>query len=181
MKYRTMIDSPFGPLKVFSDGLSITGLYLPGPEPEIHSLFSHQASHEIDVFTTAQVQLDEYFAGVRQVFDLALNPQGTDFQQMVWHALCTIPYGTTISYKGLASMVGRPSSIRAVGQANGRNPISILIPCHRVIGVDGSLTGYGGGIERKAALLNFEKEVITNGPRKLADKPAYDLLPQPRS
>ncbi|PIE43968.1 MAG: XRE family transcriptional regulator [Gammaproteobacteria bacterium] len=102
-------------------------------------------------------ELDEYFAGKRQQFDVALDPIGTDFRQLVWRSLLTIPYGTTISYLDQAKRLGREKSLRAVASANGYNKISIIIPCHRVIGSDGSLTGYGGGLERKKWLLDLEK------------------------
>ena len=110
-------------------------------------------------------QLDRYFEGTLTEFDLPLGPRGTPFQQQVWAALCDIPYGETISYGELARRVGRPGSARAVGAANGSNPISIIIPCHRVIGSDGRLTGYGGGIDRKAWLLDHE---AGRGPGQLA-------------
>lgn len=103
-----------------------------------------------------QEQLDEYFAGHRHSFDLPLAPEGTAFQQAVWAALVAIPYGQTRSYAQIAQAVGRPKAVRAVGGANHRNPIAIIQPCHRVIGADGSLTGYGGGIERKQQLLQLE-------------------------
>ena len=102
-------------------------------------------------------QLDEYFAGTRTVFDFPCAPQGTPFQQKVWAALCEIPYGETRSYKQIAEAVGKPKACRAVGMANNRNPIIIVIPCHRVIGANGALTGYGGGLEMKRALLELEK------------------------
>ena len=101
-------------------------------------------------------QIDEYFARKRRDFDLALAPSGTEFQRAVWAALCDIPYGETISYLELARRIGQPTATRAVGRTNGLNPISIVVPCHRVIGADGSLTGYGGGLERKARLLELE-------------------------
>jgi methylated-DNA-[protein]-cysteine S-methyltransferase len=101
-------------------------------------------------------QLDEYFAGRRQCFELTLAPQGTAFQQAVWHALQVIPFGQTSSYSALANQIDRPKAMRAVGAANGANPIAIIIPCHRVIGRDGSLTGYAGGLPRKALLLTLE-------------------------
>jgi methylated-DNA-[protein]-cysteine S-methyltransferase len=101
-------------------------------------------------------QLDEYFAGRRQRFELPLAPQGTVFQQAVWQALQSIPYGQTSSYSALAAKIARPKAVRAVGAANGANPIAIIIPCHRVIGRDGSLTGYAGGLPRKALLLRLE-------------------------
>lgn len=101
-------------------------------------------------------QLDAYFAGKRQAFDLRLAPRGTAFQQAVWQALLNIPFGQTSSYSALAAQIGRPSAMRAVGAANGANPIAVIIPCHRVIGRDGSLTGYAGGLTRKALLLQLE-------------------------
>jgi methylated-DNA-[protein]-cysteine S-methyltransferase len=107
-------------------------------------------------FAAAREQLAEYFAGERRDFDLPLAPEGTPFQQRVWSALRDIPYGETRSYGELAEQIGRPGAARAVGLANGRNPISIVVPCHRVIGSDGSLTGYGGGVERKRQLLELE-------------------------
>ena len=109
-------------------------------------------------FADAAKQLDEYFAGERQSFDLQLRPEGTPFQLAVLDALLEIPYGETVSYRDIAERIGRPTAVRAVGAANGRNPLPIVIPCHRVVGSDGSLTGFGGGIETKAALLRLEKE-----------------------
>ena len=107
-------------------------------------------------FRDAVSQLDAYFAGERREFDLALAPEGTSFQRLVWSALTRIPYGETVSYAELARRLGRPFATRAVGAANGRNPIPIIIPCHRVIGSDGSLTGYGGGLTIKRRLLDLE-------------------------
>jgi methylated-DNA-[protein]-cysteine S-methyltransferase len=102
-------------------------------------------------------QLEAYFRGSLQVFEMALAPRGTAFQLEVWAALQAIPYGETVSYREIARTIGRPAAVRAVGAANGANPIGIVIPCHRVIGADGSLTGYGGGIENKARLLAHER------------------------
>ena len=102
-------------------------------------------------------QLDEYFQAKRKVFELALAPQGTDFQKRVWAQLLEIPYGETVSYLDVARAIGNAKSIRAVGAANGANPLSIIVPCHRVIGSDGKLTGYGGGLWRKEWLLNHER------------------------
>jgi len=116
---------------------------------------SEKASQILDQ-TAAQLQ--EWFAGQRHDFDLPLAPQGTEFQQRVWHALLHIPFGKTWSYLDLALQLGDKNATRAVGSANGRNPISLIIPCHRVIGSNGKLTGYGGGIERKKWLLDFEAE-----------------------
>jgi methylated-DNA-[protein]-cysteine S-methyltransferase len=109
------------------------------------------------VLEAARVQLGEYFAGRRTAFDLPLAPRGTAFQQAVWAALLAIPFGETRSYGEIARAVGRPSAPRAVGAANGSNPLAIVVPCHRVVGSDGSLTGYGGGMERKRWLLSHER------------------------
>ena len=115
-------------------------------------------------------QLDEYFAGERVTFDVLLRPIGTAFQQKVWAVLQTIPYGTTITYKDLAERIGNPAAVRAVGRANGTNPIPIIIPCHRVIGADGSLTGFGGGLALKEGLLKLEGATVT------ASEPAVEQL-----
>lgn len=105
----------------------------------------------------AQSQLEAYFAGRANGFDLALDLRGSSFQKRVWHALCCIPAGTTWSYRALATYIGHPKALRAVGAANGANPISVIVPCHRLIGSDGKLHGYGGGLERKRALLELEQ------------------------
>jgi methylated-DNA-[protein]-cysteine S-methyltransferase len=110
-----------------------------------------------DVLQRARGQLDEYFAGTRREFDLPLAPEGTEFQHRVWHTLRAIPFGGTISYLELARRMGDPAAVRAVGSANGRNPIPVIIPCHRVIGSDGSMIGFGGGIELKKRLLQMEQ------------------------
>ncbi|MBC3766560.1 methylated-DNA--[protein]-cysteine S-methyltransferase [Neptunicella marina] len=102
-------------------------------------------------------QLNEYFNGKRRTFDLPLAAKGTDFQQRVWQALSTIPFGDTVSYAYIANAIGKPAAARAVGAANGKNPLSIVVPCHRIIGANGNLTGYAGGLERKAYLLNLEQ------------------------
>ena len=109
------------------------------------------------VLSQTVTQLKEYFAGLRNQFDLPLASTGTDFQTQVWHALTTIPYGETWSYQDLANAIGNPKAVRAVGLANSKNPISIVVPCHRVIGKSGKLTGYAGGVERKQRLLALEK------------------------
>jgi methylated-DNA-[protein]-cysteine S-methyltransferase len=114
-----------------------------------------------DVLINAIRQLEEYFTGSRENFDLKLNPRGTDFQIKVWRELMNIPFGKTVSYHDMSARLGDEKSIRAAASANGKNPIAIIIPCHRVIGSDGSLTGYAGGIEKKSWLLNHEKGVYT--------------------
>ena len=116
------------------------------------------SEHPNDHTQRAATQLKEYFSGTRHVFDLPLCPTGTAFQQRVWQALCDIEYGKTASYSDIASAIGNPNAVRAVGAANGKNPISIVVPCHRIIGKDGSLTGYAGGMDRKAALLTLEQQ-----------------------
>ncbi len=160
MNIFTHVDSPIGRLLLASDGVSLTGLYMevtdrgaPG-----RAKAAPGWTHDPGGGPLPQVarQLDEYFTGRRRVFDLPLRLQGTRFQQRVWAALTEIPYGVTWSYGQLAKRIDHPNASRAVGLANGRNPISILVPCHRVIGADGSLTGYGGGVERKRWLLAHE-------------------------
>ena len=115
---------------------------------------------ETALIKEAYQQLSEYLKGERKEFDLPLNPKGTDFQKRVWRALCDIPYGETRSYKQIAKAVGNSKAVRAVGMANNRNPITIVVPCHRVIGADGKLVGYGGGLEMKEFLLRLEKSLV---------------------
>ncbi len=116
-----------------------------------------------DHLDAAQAQLEEYFAGTRQEFDLALDPAGTDFQLRVWRTLRAIPYGQTTSYGAQASVIGEPGAARAVGAANGRNPLSIVVPCHRVVAASGALTGFAGGLGTKAWLLDHERAVLARG------------------
>jgi len=144
-------ESPFGNIVIESDGNSITGLKTEG---DAKPKGKNEANTLTDI---TAMQLKEYFTGKRKKFDVPLNPQGTDFQCAVWKALQNIPYGKTRSYKQIAQAIGNPKACRAVGMANNKNPIWILIPCHRVIGTDGTLTGYGGGIEMKKRLLSIEK------------------------
>jgi len=117
------------------------------------------ATHPI--LKAARVQLEEYFAGERTEFDLPLDLRGTEFQQSAWKALASIPYGETASYSEQAERIGRPRAVRAIGAANGRNPVSIVLPCHRVVGASGDLTGFAGGIETKRDLLAFEANVVS--------------------
>jgi len=145
-------DSPVGPLALVSDGERMVGLHFEGWHPPAGAL--HRSDR---VLVTAARQLNTYFTGRLRAFDLPLAPAGTPFQQRVWSALRDIPFGETRSYGQLAKAIGKPSAMRAVGAANGRNPIAIVVPCHRVIGADGSLTGFGGGIERKMFLLSLEQ------------------------
>jgi methylated-DNA-[protein]-cysteine S-methyltransferase len=145
--------SPLGPLRLVGRGGVLHGLYM-----QTHRHAPPAAGRRVDTaFSDVATQLDAYFAGQLTTFDVAYELLGTPFQRTVWEALTTIPYGETISYGELARRLGSPSASRAVGLANGRNPISIIVPCHRVIGADGSLTGYGGGVDRKRLLLDLER------------------------
>jgi methylated-DNA-[protein]-cysteine S-methyltransferase len=148
-------ESPIGRLLLTSDGTALTGLYME-PSRKAQSTDGSTLDVAVAPLAAAVRQLTEYFAGTRREFDLPLRFQGTVFQTRVWRELTEIPYGQTWSYGELARRIDNPSASRAVGLANGRNPISILVPCHRVIGADGSLTGYGGGLERKRWLLAHE-------------------------
>ncbi len=158
MNYAT-IDSPVGELLASADAAGrITGLhFLDG-----HRLPPRDSRWVCDEEALAPLrrQLEEYFAGERREFELDLAPSGTPFQLSVWRALCAIPYGETASYGEIAAVVGQPGAARAVGGANNRNPIAIVIPCHRVIGANGTLTGYGGGLPRKQQLLGLETGVL---------------------
>lgn len=149
------IDSPVGPLLIAGndDGLQLIEFHAPR-HPITRG--EHWRAGDHAVLQQAQSQLAEYFAGTRRAFELPLAPQGTQFQRQVWWELANIPFGGTISYAELATRVGRPAATRAVGAANGRNPIPIVLPCHRVIGADGSLTGFGGGLPTKQFLLQLE-------------------------
>jgi methylated-DNA-[protein]-cysteine S-methyltransferase len=150
--YYTTFESPVGPLLLTSDGARLTGIFMDPPPPAGGWVRRDAAAP----FEDARRQLDDYFAGRRTDFDLPLAMSGTEFQRRVWTELRSIPYGTTISYGELAERIGNPNASRAVGLANGRNPLPIVVPCHRVIGANGSLTGYGGGLERKRTLLDLE-------------------------
>ena len=156
MTYYAYFDSPIQPLLLTSDGTALTGLFMVEHKhgPEIGADWTENP--DAAPFAETKRQLTEYFAGTRRDFDLPLLPQGTEFQRKVWQELRTIPYGGTLSYGELARQIGSPGASRAVGLANGRNPISIIVPCHRVVGANGKLTGYGGGLPRKAALLELE-------------------------
>ncbi|MGQ0618512.1 MAG: methylated-DNA--[protein]-cysteine S-methyltransferase [Panacagrimonas sp.] len=143
--------SPIGELLLVGEGDALVGLYMIERKNDPALGLCDDAR-----LSVARQQLEAYFAGRRTSFELELRPMGTDFQRKVWAALREIPFGETISYGELARRIGQPSASRAVGLANGQNPISIIVPCHRVIGANGSLTGYGGGIERKRWLLAHE-------------------------
>lgn len=163
VRYSVLEPTPIGSLTLVADGDDLIGVYM---ETHLHAPDSEEFGERVDgdpVLDRVAQQLTEYFAGDRVEFDLPLRPVGTDFQQRVWRALLDIPYGQTWSYGELAGRIGQPSASRAVGLANGRNPISVVIPCHRVIGANGSMTGYGGGIERKRWLLGHEAEIPPAG------------------
>ncbi|MEP6906623.1 MAG: methylated-DNA--[protein]-cysteine S-methyltransferase [Pseudoxanthomonas sp.] len=149
------IDSPVGPLLIAADHKALHLIEFNKPRHPMARLAEWTAGNN-DILEAAHMQLDEYFMCTRTVFDLPLAPTGTSFQKEVWHALSTIPYGHSISYAQLARHVGKPTAMRAVGAANGRNPLPIVLPCHRVIGADGSLTGFGGGLPTKQFLLELE-------------------------
>jgi methylated-DNA-[protein]-cysteine S-methyltransferase len=154
-RVHTVVDSPVGPLTLVSAGGALIGLYM---DQQRHRppAEAFGEPHRTP-FTEVIRQLEEYFAGHRTEFDLPITLGGTPFQCTVWAALREIPYGETVTYGQLAERIGRPRAVRAVGLANGRNPIGIIVPCHRVVGATGDLTGYGGGLERKLQLLNVER------------------------
>ncbi len=155
----TTIDSPIGELLLLGDGGALHGLHMQqGRRP---ATIPPHCRREPGAFAAAIEQLRQYFAARRTSFDVPLAPSGTPFQLRVWHALQDIGYGETLSYGEIARRVGRPSAARAVGMANGCNPIAVIVPCHRVIGADGTLTGYGGGGERKRLLLELEGRART--------------------
>lgn len=156
MKHTLSVPSPIGKLWLEEEDGALVRVSF---QPDAAS----QTEEETPLLEQAKQQLAEYFAGQRQVFDLPLRVQGTPFQQRVWAALREIPYGQTRSYKQIAEQIGSPHASRAVGMANNRNPIAILIPCHRVIGADGSLTGYAGGLAAKERLLALEAAVLGEG------------------
>ena len=167
MKQHTIIDSPYGPLTLVADDGVLCGLYMtdqrhrPSEETFGTGVPPRERSRAWGrgegAFAEAEEQLEAYFAGELKDFTLELRLNGTPFQRGVWEQLRRIPYGETRSYGQLADALGKPGASRAVGLANGRNPIGIIVPCHRVIGASGGLTGYGGGLDRKRRLLEFER------------------------
>ncbi len=169
--------SPWGELLLVSDGTALTGLFTHESASQAGVFV---AADEVAVFEETCAQLDDYFAGTLTEFDVPLAPRGTPFQQMVWSELCQIPFGETTSYSEIARRVGNPAAMRAVGNANSRNPISIIVPCHRVIGRSGALVGYAGGLDRKSWLLEHEQRVVTGvsamDPAKAAHRPGAATL-----
>jgi len=161
--------SPVGELVLTASDTGLTGIYFPtsrhGPPPVERADWVEDDGRQpaTAILARARRQLEEYFAGTRTTFDVPLAPTGTPFEQRVWEALRAIPYGTTTSYGVLARQLGDPRATRAVGAANGRNPIPIIVPCHRVVGARGELTGFGGGIDRKRWLLEHEGALMRLG------------------
>jgi methylated-DNA-[protein]-cysteine S-methyltransferase len=151
MNYQ-LLDTPIGTLRLLSDGTHLVKIEF----AEQYTLASTDQETSDTALAACCRQLREYFAGQRRHFDLPLAAQGTEFQRMVWRALTTIPYGEQRSYRDIAEAIERPRAVRAVGAANGRNPLPIVVPCHRVIGSDGSLTGFAGGLAAKIVLLELE-------------------------
>nr|AHZ45692.1 methylated-DNA protein-cysteine methyltransferase [uncultured bacterium] len=159
MRYYDLYQSPYGQMLLVAGEESLSGVYFdgqkyhPGIAPEWRRDASHAALRE------GKRELAEYFGGERKSFDVALAPEGTPFQHLVWKAISTVAFGETITYGELASRAGCPGKARAAGAATGRNPLTIIVPCHRIVGSDGSLTGYAGGLERKRALLGLESPI----------------------
>jgi len=151
-----LLDTPIGCLRLVSDGNALTHIEFPGR----HTTTVDDTQATDPALSAGAGQLTEYFAGKRKHFNLPLNAGGTDFQQQVWAALVEIPFGELCSYADIATNIGRPKAVRAVGAANGRNPLPIVVPCHRVIGSNGSLTGFAGGIPMKTQLLEFEGALL---------------------
>lgn len=156
--YYLQFDSPLGPLLLSSNGDAITRVQFAGQKHEQAIAAEWLEKPKDRLLLRAKKQLEEYFAGKRRSFDLPLAPRGTLFQTRVWNALLEIDYGNTASYRDVSVRIGSPAATRAIGAAVGRNPIGIVIPCHRVVGSDGSLTGYAGGLDRKRQLLALEAE-----------------------
>ncbi|QNO15593.1 methylated-DNA--[protein]-cysteine S-methyltransferase [Alkalicella caledoniensis] len=150
--YYKIIETPIGKLTLICDDISLTSIAF--GEKQMSEEFEEKQLHPILVETSRQLSL--FFEGKLQEFNIPLNPSGTTFQKAVWDSLKEIPYGKTVSYGDVAKNIGNPKSVRAVGQANNKNPIPIIIPCHRVVGKDGSLVGYGGGLDIKKYLLALE-------------------------
>lgn len=169
--YFERMDSPIGTLVLAADAAGLRHIEFPtNRHPVDRTGWVPGARGAIaDTLAETRAQLDAYFAGTRRAFDLPLAPEGTPFQRTVWAMLAQIPWGATWSYGQLAQAIGRPAAVRAVGAANGRNPLPIVLPCHRVIGSDGTLTGFGGGLPIKAALLRLEGALPAQMPTPTGD------------
>lgn len=160
----THFDSPLGSMLATAENHALTGLYFVGQQYCPGATEDWREDRQAQPFVVLRRQLEEYFAGTRLVFDLPLSPggkHGTAFQRAVWGAIAAVPFGATATYSSLAARCGRPSAARASGAATGRNPLSLVIPCHRIVGSSGALTGYAGGLERKRTLLAFERAVAS--------------------
>jgi methylated-DNA-[protein]-cysteine S-methyltransferase len=155
----TTYESPLGPLTLLGGPAGLRALRFPGRGTPLDD-----DNRSAEPFGEVLEQLDAYFSGTRRTFELRLDLGGTPFQRAVWEELLRISYGTTTTYTALAHAVGRPDRVRAVGGAVARTPVPIIVPCHRVLAVDGALTGYGGGLQRKRALLDLERGVVGDGP-----------------
>jgi methylated-DNA-[protein]-cysteine S-methyltransferase len=165
MRYRSRrVDSPVGRLELVATDAGLAAVLWPNDRPGRVRLAIDGEDAAHPVLADAARQLLEYFERRRTRFELPLDPAGTPFQRLVWHALLTIPYGETRSYAEIARQIGRPAAVRAVGAANGRNPLSIVTPCHRVVGSNGTLTGFAGGLEVKAYLLALEQQGVGVSP-----------------
>lgn len=158
--WKTEIPSPVGRLRAVATKAGLCGLLWPGTNDRRFENATKIELELVPLFKSLTQQLDQYFAGTLQAFDLPLKMIGTEFQQSAWRALQEIPYGQTRTYAQQAAAIGRPKAVRAIGAANGRNPISIIVPCHRVIGKNGSLTGFAGGTNVKRRLLELEQPTI---------------------
>jgi methylated-DNA-[protein]-cysteine S-methyltransferase len=162
--YFDRVPSPLGEMLLASDGDALSGAWFDGQRYQPPVGPAWQQRSDLPLLRHAATELTEYFAGERIAFDVPLAPVGTPFQRDVWQAIASVPYGETIAYRELAARAGRPKSIRAAGAATGRNPLSIIVPCHRIVGMDGALTGYAGGLARKRALLALEHAAIGAAP-----------------
>lgn len=166
MRTHTVTDSPLGPLTLVAEDEALAGLYMTGQRHRPPEETFGERDPSLAVFGRVAEELEAYFTGELTEFGIPIALRGTSFQRRVWEQLRSIPYGCVISYGQLAERLGQPGASRAVGLANGRNPVGIVVPCHRVVGSTGSLTGYGGGLERKRHLLDFERGL--REPRGLA-------------
>ena len=162
MLYYTTFDSPFWEIILVGNEDGLTHLHMETGKGKRTFIIQEEWQRDDAMFEKAKVQVMEYMQGQRERFDVSLNPQGTPYQKQVWQALCDIPYGEVRTYKEIATAIGNPKASRAVGMANSKNPIPLIVPCHRVIGSTGKLTGFAHGLEAKETLLNFEKNKATS-------------------
>ena len=160
--YYTVMKSPVGDITLVADTDRLCAIYLPNQKPDRMKFPDLESKDSDPILKSAVKQLGSYFSGKREKFDVSLRPVGTDFQEQVWKALRSISYGKTVSYGDIAKKIGNPKAVRAVGSAIGKNPLSIMIPCHRVIGSNGNLTGFAGGLPTKEFLLKLETQAISN-------------------